>query len=87
VHSYDSLSRAPRLVRTRVLAAHGPARGSPAAHPAGASTTPATRAGPPAHKPRPRPMISFMISVVPPKIVCTRLSANARATGNSRMYP
>ena len=30
-------------------------------------------------------MISFMISVVPPKIVCTRLSANALATPNSRM--
>ncbi len=33
--------------------------------------------------PRSRPMISFMISVVPPKIVCTRPSANARATGYS----
>jgi hypothetical protein len=32
-------------------------------------------------------MISFMISVVPPKIVCTLLSVNARATGYSRMYP
>ena len=35
--------------------------------------------------PRPRPMISFMISVVPPKMVCTRPSANARATAYSRM--
>src|SRR5215472_5784781 len=32
-------------------------------------------------------MISFMISVVPPKIVCTLLSVNARAIGYSRMYP
>ena len=39
----------------------------------------------PGQTPRPRPMISFMISVVPPKIVCTRLSVNARATGYSRM--
>jgi hypothetical protein len=37
------------------------------------------------YKPRPRPMISFMISVVPPKMDCTRLSAQARATGYSRM--
>ncbi|HEY3953558.1 MAG TPA: GGDEF domain-containing protein [Streptosporangiaceae bacterium] len=37
------------------------------------------------HTPRPRPMISFMISVVPPKMVCARPSANARATGYSRM--
>ena len=45
-----------------------------------------SRVGPPGRQtPRFRPMISFMISVVPPKIVCTRLSANARATGYSAM--
>ena len=38
-----------------------------------------------AQTPSSRPMISFMISVVPPKMVCTRLSANARATGYSAM--
>ena len=43
------------------------------------------RAPGPGQTPRSRPMISFMISVVPPKIVCTRLSANARATGYSLM--
>jgi hypothetical protein len=37
------------------------------------------------YRPRPRPMISFMISVVPPKIDCTRLSAQARPTEYSRM--
>jgi hypothetical protein len=47
---------------------------------------PGRRPGPPpGYTPRPRPMISFMISVVPPKIVCTRPSANARATGYSNM--
>ena len=53
----------------------------------------AVNPGQPGRKARPgkltppgsRPMISFMISVVPPKIVCTRLSANARATGYSAM--
>ena len=34
-----------------------------------------------------RPMISFMISVVPPYIVCTRVSVNARATRYSAIYP
>ena len=38
-----------------------------------------------AYRPRPRPMISFMISVVPPKIDCTRLSVQARPTAYSRM--
>ena len=32
-----------------------------------------------------RPMISFMISVVPPKMVCTRLSMKALAIGYSSM--
>lgn len=32
-----------------------------------------------------RPMISFMISVVPPYIVCIRVSTYARATGYSDM--
>lgn len=44
----------------------------------------ATRPGQ-SYKPKLRPMISFMISVVPPKMDCTRLSAQARATGYSRM--
>ena len=30
-------------------------------------------------------MISFMISVLPPKMDCARLSAQARATGYSHM--
>jgi hypothetical protein len=37
------------------------------------------------YRPRPRAMISFWISVVPPKIDCTRLSVQARPTGYSRM--
>lgn len=32
-------------------------------------------------------MISFMISVVPPKIVCTRASRHNREIGYSSMYP
>src|SRR5262249_61426774 len=35
--------------------------------------------------PSDRPMISFMISVVPPKIVSTRVSTYARAIGYSSM--
>src|SRR5260370_41516149 len=38
-----------------------------------------------AYNPRLRPMISFMISVVPPKIDWTRLSVQARPTEYSRM--
>ena len=37
------------------------------------------------YRPRPRPMISFMISVVPPKMDWTRLSVQARPTAYSRM--
>jgi hypothetical protein len=37
------------------------------------------------YSPRPRPMISFMISVVPPKMDWTRLSVQARPTAYSRM--
>jgi hypothetical protein len=37
------------------------------------------------YRPRLRPMISFMISVVPPKMDCTRLSAQNRPTEYSRM--
>ena len=37
------------------------------------------------YNPSDRPMISFMISLVPPNIDCARLSAQARATGYSRI--
>src|SRR5438128_753234 len=37
--------------------------------------------------PRPRPMISFMISVVPAKIRITRASQNRRAMRYSSIYP
>jgi hypothetical protein len=46
----------------------------------GAGETPGRR-----HSPRPRPIISFMISVVPPKIVCTLAFTYALATGYSSM--
>ena len=39
----------------------------------------------PGYRPRLRAMISFWISVVPPKMDWTRLSAQKRPTGYSRM--